>query len=394
MTWLSNNITITNFLTKFHEEVLTRITPPPPESHVFKQPGTIFELIQDIIKTNDLTTVLTRINVPPPCCHEQNNVLTKFHKDWTINVTSSVNKEKCLLPPGGHYKCSDQVHEDWTINVTFRVLTRKKAQTLGAIYIWTNLLTKFQDERTINVASRAQTRRDKNALSPGFHVFQQTRTIFELIQNIIELTRKTAQPPGFHVFQQTRTISKLIQDIIRTNVLTKFYKDWTTRCFAIATINVASTYSKKYAGCWSHVFQKTRTIFKLISIFEDIRTNVLTKCREDWTIHASLRVLSFYYIHIKCPAPSRPCYTIAIQGKMPHPTGGHVFQPTGIIFKLVQDIIRTNLLTKFHEDRTINVASRVLTSHVFQATMTIFELFQDIIETNLLNKFHEDWTII
>ncbi|KAH3844666.1 hypothetical protein DPMN_086925 [Dreissena polymorpha] len=82
------------------------------------------------------------------------------------------------------------------------------------------------------------------------------------------------------------------------------------------------------------------------------------------------------------------------------------------------DIIGTNLLTKFHEDRkinvayrvftrknaptpggyfhkdrTINVASRVLTSHVFQANVTIIELIQDIIETNLLTQFHEDWTL-
>ncbi|KAH3881409.1 hypothetical protein DPMN_005336 [Dreissena polymorpha] len=76
----------------------------------------------------------------------------------------------------------------------------------------------------------------------------------------------------------------------------------------------------------------------------------------------------------------------------------HVFQPTDIIFKLVQDIIGMNLLNKFHEDRTINMVSRVkkappLGSHVFLANVTIFELIQDIIETNLLTKFHEDWTI-
>ena len=46
---------------------------------------------------------------------------------------------------------------------------------------------------------------------------------------------------------------------------------------------------------------------------------------------------------------------------MPRPLGGHVFPPTGTIFKLIQDIIGTNHLTKFHDDRTINVASRVLT---------------------------------
>ncbi|KAH3775896.1 hypothetical protein DPMN_177306 [Dreissena polymorpha] len=60
-----------------------------------------------------------------------------------------------------------------------------------------------------------------------------------------------------------------------------------------------------------------------------------------------------------------------------------------------------NRLTKFHEDQTIHVASRVhikknapsLGSHVFQANVTIFEFIQDIIETNLLTNFHEDWTI-
>ncbi|KAH3816521.1 hypothetical protein DPMN_118038 [Dreissena polymorpha] len=67
----------------------------------------------------------------------------------------------------------------------------------------------------------------------------------------------------------------------------------------------------------------------------------------------------------------------------PHP-GSHVFQPTGIIFEL------------FHEDRTVNVASRVknappLGSYVFQANITIFELIPDIIETNLRTKVHEDW---
>ncbi|KAH3712299.1 hypothetical protein DPMN_071993 [Dreissena polymorpha] len=56
-----------------------------------------------------------------------------------------------------------------------------------------------------------------------------------------------------------------------------------------------------------------------------------------------------------------------------------------------------NLLTKFHEDRTVNVASRKKCpapwKPFFQANIIIFELIQDIIETNLLTKFHEDWTI-
>ncbi|KAH3705510.1 hypothetical protein DPMN_080586 [Dreissena polymorpha] len=90
------------------------------------------------------------------------------------------------------------------------------------------------------------------------------------------------------------------------------------------------------------------------------------------------------------------------------PPGCNVFQPTGIIFELVQHIIGMNLLTKFHEDWPIH--PRFSTDqdhfhthprkdvpprggHVFQATGTIFELVQDNIGTNLLTKFHDNWTI-
>ncbi|KAH3881234.1 hypothetical protein DPMN_005157 [Dreissena polymorpha] len=86
------------------------------------------------------------------------------------------------------------------------------------------------------------------------------------------------------------------------------------------------------------------------------------------------------------------------------PFGGQVFQATETIFEIVQDIIETNLLTKFHEDRTINVDSRVLTMknalppphpchHVFQPIRTIFELIQDIIGTNPLTQLHDNPTI-
>ncbi|KAH3892192.1 hypothetical protein DPMN_016305 [Dreissena polymorpha] len=76
--------------------------------------------------------------------------------------------------------------------------------------------------------------------------------------------------------------------------------------------------------------------------------------------------------------------------KIPNPLGGHVFQPTGTIFKF----------TNFHDDRKINVVSRVLTrknapppgGHVFQPTGIIFKHVQDIIGMNLLTKF-QDWTI-
>ncbi|KAH3840913.1 hypothetical protein DPMN_114371 [Dreissena polymorpha] len=70
--------------------------------------------------------------------------------------------------------------------------------------------------------------------------------------------------------------------------------------------------------------------------------------------------------------------------KMPCPLG-HVFPPAGTIFKLIQDIIGTNRLTKKN--------ALPLGSHVFKANVTIFKIIQHIIETNLLTKFHDDWTI-
>ncbi|KAH3852961.1 hypothetical protein DPMN_095482 [Dreissena polymorpha] len=70
--------------------------------------------------------------------------------------------------------------------------------------------------------------------------------------------------------------------------------------------------------------------------------------------------------------------------------GSYVFQANVTIFELIQDIIETNLLTIFHEDLTINVASRVLTRNVNARTnpktspeqSAIFQLVQEINKTN------------
>ncbi|KAH3861874.1 hypothetical protein DPMN_024827 [Dreissena polymorpha] len=143
-----------NLLTKFHEDrtinvdsrVLTRFyyshirkKAPPHGSHVFQANITIFELIQDIIETN---------------------LLTKFHEDWTINVASRfhddwakivTSREYCPTPPGGH------LHEDWASNVTSTVFTSLE---LSRGLNGTNVLTKFYEDQTINVASRVFTRQN------------------------------------------------------------------------------------------------------------------------------------------------------------------------------------------------------------------------------------------
>ncbi|KAH3863564.1 hypothetical protein DPMN_026553 [Dreissena polymorpha] len=271
------NIIGTNLLTKnnapppgshFHEDrtvnvasrVLTRFyysyirkNAPPLGSQFVQANIIIFELIQDIIETK---------------------MLTKFHEDWTINVASRVVLTRKNSPP--------LFHDDPKINVTSRVLTRKIAPPPWWPYIiGMNLLTEFNEDRTIKVASRV-----KNAPPLGSHVFQTNVTNFELIQDINKinlltifhedwtinvasrlLIRKNARPPGGHVFQPTDIIFKLVQDIIWINLLTK----------------------KNAPPLGSHVFQANVTIFKLIQ--DIIKSNLLTKFHEDWTINVASREL-------------------------------------------------------------------------------------------------------
>ncbi|KAH3691144.1 hypothetical protein DPMN_191285 [Dreissena polymorpha] len=131
---------------------------------------------------------------------------------------------------------------------------------------------------------------------------------------------------------------------------------------------------------------------------------------EDWTINVTSRVLK------RKTATTTGGYVFHSTGTIfervedfleKHPPGSHVFQPIGTIIDFVQDIIRTNVLTKFHEDWTINLTFTVKTAlppggHVFLPTGTIFELVKDFIGTHVLTKktatspgtqFHEDWTI-
>ncbi|KAH3841594.1 hypothetical protein DPMN_115064 [Dreissena polymorpha] len=91
-----------------------------------------------------------------------------------------------------------------------------------------------------------------------------------------------------------------------------------------------------------------------------IGTNVRTKFNENRTRNvASLVFTRFLFSQIWKPAP---------------PTGGHVFQRTGITFQLYQHIIKPNILTKLHEYWACYVTSRVFT------------------RINLLTKFHDDRT--
>ncbi|KAH3738159.1 hypothetical protein DPMN_044787 [Dreissena polymorpha] len=302
------------------------------------------------------------------------NLLTKFHKDQTVNMSSIV---KNAPPLGSHvFQANTNLltifHEDWTINLASRVLTRNKSffgMTDGCIDGRTDILT---DEQTDG--------QFKNYMPP-FRGIQKLWRKLKFTDGRSDFNcamppyrgHKNVPPNDGHVFKPKGIISELVQDIIGVNLLTKFHEDWTINVASRVLTRFYNSHIRKNAPPLdSNVFQAKVTILNLIQ--DTIGKNLLTKFHEDRKINVASRMLT----RKNSPLP-----------------GGHIFQPTGIIFKVVQDIIGMNLLSKFHEDWTINVASRVknalpLGSHVFQAKVTIFELIQDI---NLLTKFHEDWTI-
>ncbi|KAH3692884.1 hypothetical protein DPMN_193220 [Dreissena polymorpha] len=186
-----------------------------------------------------------------------------------------------------------------------------------------NLLTKFHEDRTVNVASRV----------------------------------KNAPPLGSH-----------------TNLLTKFHEDW--------TINVASR--EKCPAPGGHVFKATKIIFDLIQ--DIIVTNLLTKFHDDQKINVTSRVLTRNknvsetdFAHLRGKTAPPPCghfhddWANNVTSRV-----SHVIQLTGTIFELNSRIKEKNMLTKFHENWAKNVTSRKnappTNDHVFSPIWTIFEL--------------------
>ncbi|KAH3869925.1 hypothetical protein DPMN_033102 [Dreissena polymorpha] len=165
------------------------------------------------------------------------------------------------------------------------------------------------------------------------------------------------------------------------------------------------------------------TIFELIRNI--IKTNVLINVPEDWSKHQPtgtiielVKYIIGTYLLTKNASPL--CGNL-FQMRMPRLPGGNFFQATETIFKLVQDMIGTYRLTKFYKERTINVASRVLTrKHApgpdiigtkllikchddlttcvssrpcVSSNQNNFKFVKNIIGENLLTKCYEDWTI-
>ncbi|KAH3782611.1 hypothetical protein DPMN_160529 [Dreissena polymorpha] len=309
----AQNIIWTNLLTKFHEDwtikVASREKCPAPGAHDFKETKTVFEQIQDIIGTN---------------------VLTNFHDDRKINVTSRVltwfyyshiTKGKIPRPRGG--PCFFK-----PTGIIFELL---------------------HEDRTINVVSRPYSHIRKKRPALGTHNGQY------MWPSRVHITKNAPPPLVAICFKEIKTIFELIQDIIGTILLTKFHEDLLTRKNAPPpwrpcghedwTINVASRVLTRFN--YSHIRKNATPL----GSHDMIGTNLLTKFHEDRKIIGMttvIRLTGYPFRQEKINVASS-----VLTRKNAQPSGGHVFQPTGIIFEL--------LLTKFHEDRTINVACRVKT---------------------------------
>ncbi|KAH3838112.1 hypothetical protein DPMN_111518 [Dreissena polymorpha] len=328
----------------------------------------------EINKTNVLTKI-TRKTVPTPWQPYINktNLFTKFHDDCAKNVTSRVQGTKLSQNQPASQPASPPAFAN-LITTMFFQLTGTIFQ-LNSRIKETNVLTKFHENWAKNMSSRVFT---------SFHCIH---------------IQKNSPPTGGHVFSPIWTIFELVRHINKTNVLINFH-DWAK----IVTSRVFTRKTAPPTGDWA--LNVTSTVFKLDGDF--IGTKLLSKFHEDLTINVASRVFTNKYegqrpvtkAHLSNQhIPS--CHVIVSVKKNAPPTGGHVFQATGTIFELVQNIIGTNLLTKFHDERTINTASRVLTRKnatppwrpCFCTNGTIFKLIQDIVGTNHLTKFHDDLTI-
>ncbi|KAH3895817.1 hypothetical protein DPMN_019984 [Dreissena polymorpha] len=249
------------------------------------------------------------------------NVLTKCHKDWA----------KCM---------STRVLTRFYYSHIMKnaVLLEEKCPSPAIIRI--NDLTWFHNDWTINVTSRELTR--KNAPPPpwwpcfstdGKHLGTQPRHHVLTKKNAPPTINKEKcpAPPGGHVFQRTGPKLELSSDIIRNKILTQPNQQ------------------------------------------SNQRTGQQQYFHEDWTKHLTSRVLTK-----KMPCPLAAINNLSHKVKNAPPPGGHIFQQTRTIFEIIHNIISTIVLTKFHEDLTINMTSKVLTRKKYKI--------------NVPTKFHGDWS--
>ncbi|KAH3693068.1 hypothetical protein DPMN_193405 [Dreissena polymorpha] len=189
------------------------------------------------------------------------------------------------------------------------------------------------------------------------------------------------------------TIIKISPDNIKTNVLTKCHKDW-AKCMSTRVVRVWWSFgtgdglvvSSKRKNALPLLARKN-ALPPLVAMFFNRRetfgnsaqTSLLTRKNAPPTTILEQMKLT----RKNAPPPWRPCIStdrtqfhedwtkhltsrknaLPPGGHMKNapPPGGHIFQQTRTIFEIIHNIISTIVLTKFHEDLTINMTSKVLT---------------------------------
>ncbi|KAH3887223.1 hypothetical protein DPMN_011239 [Dreissena polymorpha] len=168
-------------------KISLRNTAPPPGGHVFQWTHdpvlNSVEIKQKMKNVDDARQATDKrhsqkqkiVSIAGSHAFEQTTIIFKliqdmFHKDWAINEVSTF--------------------PNCAINVTSRVFTILNS---AGTFIGTNLLIKFQKHWAINMTNVMLTSLYNNMFLPTF---------------------MTSEHPGSHIFQQTRTIFIHIQDII------------------------------------------------------------------------------------------------------------------------------------------------------------------------------------
>ena len=141
-------------------------------------------------------------------------------------------------------------------------------------------------------------------------------------------------------FDLTWPIFELDRDIVKMIILSKFYDDWTK--------NVASrvfTMFFYYFTYWPCFLTQHHPYSHI--------TEILSR----WSFWASLMKIGPKLWHLKCSQ----CFSMIW-------TTDLVFDPTFPIFEVVRDIVKMIILSKFDDDWTKTVASRVFTMFFYDLT--------------------------
>ena len=196
---------------------------------------------------------------------------------------------------------------------------------------------------------------------------------------LLELTQGFSKIwPSDLVFHPSWPIFKLVKDIIKANILSNFHEYWTENMASradttffldltwwpsflsnMAHFPTISRYNQdKHSNHFSRVLNWKCGLYSVQKVFLrfDLVTQFLTPHNPISILFEILSRQTFWPRFTSIWLKMWPLQHI--QGFSKIWPRDLVFDPTWPNFKIVRDFIKTNILTKFNEDRTENVASR------------------------------------